>query len=62
MMLLDSVKSVLRLRAVTLLPESSHIEVVRFGNVVLRRVSYFAVEDVIVVIVGVVVDLLQRTL
>src|SRR2546429_440253 len=62
MMLLDPVKTVLRLRAVTLLPESSYVEVGRCGNVVLRWVSYFTVENVIVVVVGVVVDLLQRTL
>jgi hypothetical protein len=39
------------------LPESSYIEIGRCGEVVFRRVSYFAVEEVIVVIVvGIIVD------
>lgn len=57
-MLLNPVKTVLSLRAVSLLPESSYIEVVRFGNIVLRRVSYFALKKVVVVVIGTVVDLL----
>jgi hypothetical protein len=45
MMFLNPIKTVLSLRTITLLPESSYIEVVRFGYVVLRWVLYFAVKS-----------------
>jgi hypothetical protein len=56
-MVLNLVKTILRLRAITPLPESSCIEISRCGEVVFRRVSYFAVEEVIiVVVVGIIID------
>jgi hypothetical protein len=59
MMVLDPVKTALRLGAITLLPESSYIEIGRCGKVVFRRVSYFVIEEVVVV-VSITIDLLQR--
>lgn len=58
MMVLDPVKTILRLRAVTQLPESSYIEIGRRAKVVFRRVSYFAVEEIIIIVVSIIVNLL----
>ena len=58
MMVLNLVKTTLRLRAITLLPESSYIKISQYSKVVFRRVSYFAVEEIIIIVVSIVVNLL----
>jgi hypothetical protein len=50
-MVLDPVKMALRLRAKMLLPESSYIEIGRYSDIVFRRVSYFVIKEIVVVIV-----------
>jgi hypothetical protein len=57
MMILDLVKTALRLRAVTLLPESSYIEIGQHGKVVFRQVPYFVIEE-ITVVVSIIINLL----
>jgi hypothetical protein len=61
MMVLDPIKTVLCLVTIPLLAEPSNIEICSCGDVVLRQVSYFALEEV-VVSVNITVDLLQRLL
>ena len=50
MIVLDLVKTTLRLRAVTLLPKSSYIKISLCGDIVLRRVSYFVIKVVVFVV------------
>jgi hypothetical protein len=57
MIVLDLVKTALRLRAITLLPELSYIKISQYGKVVFRQVSYFVIKE-IVVIVSITINLL----
>ena len=50
MVLLHPVKLSLRLGAVSLLSETLHVEVCSFGAVVLWRMSYFIVENIVIVV------------
>jgi hypothetical protein len=61
MIVFDLVKIALRIRAVTLLPELSYIEISRCSDIVFRRVSYFVFEEIIVD-VRITVDFLQKAL
>ena len=49
-MVFDPVKSALCPWTITLLPEPSYIEIGSCSEVVFRRVSYFIIEEVIVVV------------
>jgi hypothetical protein len=57
MIVLNLVKTALRLRAITLLLESSYIEIGRCNKVVFRWVSYFIIKE-IVIVVSITIDLL----
>ena len=61
MIVLDLVKTALRFRAITLLSESSYVEISRYGKVVFRWVSYLVIEEIIVV-VSITIDPLYRAL
>ena len=58
-MVFDPIKTVLGLGTIALLPESSYIEIGSFGAVVLRRLLYFTIKKV-VVIIGIIINLLQQ--
>jgi hypothetical protein len=58
-MLLDLVKTALCLWTIALLPKPSNVEVGSRGKVTFRRLLYFTIEKVIV-IVRIIIDLLER--
>jgi hypothetical protein len=59
MIILDLVKIVLRIRAITLLLESSYIKINYYSEIVFRQVLYFVFEEIIIDI-RITIDLLQK--
>jgi hypothetical protein len=57
MIVLDLVKTALRLRAITLLPKLSYIKISQYSKVVFKQVLYFVIKE-IVVVVSITINLL----